>query len=995
MNRNLTRWMMLIQLCILVPGVYADQVTDSEYNVMYTLNADGTASVFGMKIGASPRDTIVVRDTIVNNGRSYVVTGLQREALYGLTSHRIYLPQTLQSIADNALNSCRQLEYVHCLAVVPPTLGNGALEDASSNVIIYVPQNSVDAYTAAPGWRRFAAGDHIQPLPRAAHVGDTLVAHARTDDAQPRVYFQVMDTARASRSVRFIAPPGGYDPLQMHGHLVLPDSVSDGVDNRYAVTRVQANVLKSCTLLTHPVLLGDMLVYNGAGRATDTVPTSVSRIASGAYSDCGATMSLECMQIEPPVCEANALSGLGEIPIYVSRSSLSRYLEAEGWRGRKLTAHLGVGDTLSVGYLEPDYQLDFLILSNQQGRGEVRLIGGNDLSGHVVLPDSISAPNGNTYAVIELADSVLMDNPYIRSLTFGRYVHQIGRHPFAHAVNLCGLSVDPYSPYFYSVPGANAIIETATGRLVLGCQTSLVTDGVQAIGAGAFCGQSYLQEINLPASLRTIEPNAYDGCVGVRAVRLLGDVPELGDDTTFLSICRRCGIHVLPEYEAHYRQAWPDVQVSVLALPGVLGDTLTWTVPGQEAQLYFRITDNAVYHAEVMLVRTPMGATLPTDTVVLPDTMTIGGVRYYLTAISDSVWSGATGLKHVTISATVEQIAPKAFAGLALASMSVADDNPYYDSRNSCDAVVETAKNRLVAGCANTVLDNSLRAIGAYALLGVGMTELKLPAGLHTIEEGALANNPFTRITCRSTVPYEVATTALDGVNRGIGVFVPTGTLSAYGAAPVWKEFSMQLEYNPVLEVGDVFEYVDSYYHLFYCQVGDTLSGHENVAIVQPEMGKYAFRNILVVPDTVVDPYGRHYEVAVLGKGAFAGCRIDSLLLPATMQTLLSGALQGCSGLQSIRCETAMPPTVASSTVFDGVSRETNIYVQPECLDQYRIVAGWQRFFNILPIVDPIPEAVDSLESPLKGKAVKCIVNGQIVIVRGEQKYDVVGRRIE
>ena len=46
-------------------------------------------------------------------------------------------------------------------------------------------------------------------------------------------------------------------------------------------------------------------------------------------------------------------------------------------------------------------------------------------------------------------------------------------------------------------------------------------------------------------------------------------------------------------------------------------------------------------------------------------------------------------------------------------------ENPVYDSRNGCNALIETATNTLVAGCANTVIPAGITAVAANELFEV------------------------------------------------------------------------------------------------------------------------------------------------------------------------------------------------------------------------------------------------------------------------------------
>ena len=48
-------------------------------------------------------------------------------------------------------------------------------------------------------------------------------------------------------------------------------------------------------------------------------------------------------------------------------------------------------------------------------------------------------------------------------------------------------------------------------------------------------------------------------------------------------------------------------------------------------------------------------------------------------------------------------------------SLEVHPDNPAYDSRDNCNAIIETATNSLIVGCKNTVLPNTITEIGHSA----------------------------------------------------------------------------------------------------------------------------------------------------------------------------------------------------------------------------------------------------------------------------------------
>ena len=106
-----------------------------------------------------------------------------------------------------------------------------------------------------------------------------------------------------------------------------------------------------------------------------------------------------------------------------------------------------------------------------------------------------------------------------------------------------------------------------------------------------------------------------------------------------------------------------------------------------------------------------------------------------VTAIGHGAFHGCTGLTSVSIPASVTTIGNYAFTGCeGLASIKVEAGNIAYDSRENCNAIIETASNTLVAGCMNTTVPNSVTAIGDGAFLGrTGLASISIPASVTTI----------------------------------------------------------------------------------------------------------------------------------------------------------------------------------------------------------------------------------------------------------------------
>ena len=99
---------------------------------------------------------------------------------------------------------------------------------------------------------------------------------------------------------------------------------------------------------------------------------------------------------------------------------------------------------------------------------------------------------------------------------------------------------------------------------------------------------------------------------------------------------------------------------------------------------------------------------------------------------------GLTGI--LNIPSNVESIGEDAFVYCNFTGIVVDLENPNYDSRNDCNAIIATNTNELVTGCKNTVIPNTVTAIGNNAFKGItGMTSMNIPESVETIGNNAFA----------------------------------------------------------------------------------------------------------------------------------------------------------------------------------------------------------------------------------------------------------------
>ncbi|MBO7230866.1 MAG: leucine-rich repeat protein, partial [Bacteroidaceae bacterium] len=90
-----------------------------------------------------------------------------------------------------------------------------------------------------------------------------------------------------------------------------------------------------------------------------------------------------------------------------------------------------------------------------------------------------------------------------------------------------------------------------------------------------------------------------------------------------------------------------------------------------------------------------------------------------VTMIKNKTFKDCTWLKGVIIPASVTEIEANAFCRCtSLESIVVLEGNPVYDSRESCNAIIETKTNTLTSGCKSTVSPESVVEIGKSAFSG-------------------------------------------------------------------------------------------------------------------------------------------------------------------------------------------------------------------------------------------------------------------------------------
>lgn len=87
-----------------------------------------------------------------------------------------------------------------------------------------------------------------------------------------------------------------------------------------------------------------------------------------------------------------------------------------------------------------------------------------------------------------------------------------------------------------------------------------------------------------------------------------------------------------------------------------------------------------------------------------------------------------------------------------LKSIVVSPNNNYYDSRNNCNAIIETKMNKLASACSTTVIPNSIDEIGDFAFAVEGIDSVFVPYGVKAIDSDAFSSRKIHVISIPETI---------------------------------------------------------------------------------------------------------------------------------------------------------------------------------------------------------------------------------------------------
>ena len=167
----------------------------------------------------------------------------------------------------------------------------------------------------------------------------------------------------------------------------------------------------------------------------------------------------------------------------------------------------------------------------------------------IVIPNSVTSIGStafyycNSLTSIEIPNSVtnigeltFYQCSSLTSIVIGNSVTSIGDNAFEGCYSLTNIDIAAGNVKYDSRDNCNAIVETSSNRLLLGCKNTIIPYGVTSIGEDAFAFCSYLTSIEIPNSVTSIEASAFYGCTGLTSVIIPNGVTSIGNSA--FSGCR-------------------------------------------------------------------------------------------------------------------------------------------------------------------------------------------------------------------------------------------------------------------------------------------------------------------------------------------------------------------------------------------------------------------------------------------------------------------------
>lgn len=420
----------------------------------------------------------------------------------------------------------------------------------------------------------------------------------------------------------------------------------------------------------------------------------------------------------------------------------------------------------------------------------------------VVIPETVTHED-KTYRVTQIAPDAFTYSTSVSSITIPESVESIGHGAF----------YDCWALTSVTLPNSITTIEESTFWRCKSLTSIVIPNSVTTIGESAFYQCDSLSVVTIGSGVTHIEAEAFMYCTALSKTNYTGDI-EGWCKIQFEDF------NANPIYESQnlYIQ---DQEVTDIVIPNTVDSIHKYAFIRCRALVSVEIEEGVTSIGEsafdgctsLVRITIPEGVTkiekytftgTSLSTITIPNSVTsIEYQAFYMchslksidipsnvTAIGHMAFSMCDSLSSVIISNSLTDIGRLVFYGCtSLTSIIVDEGNAIYDSRENCNAIIETATNTLIIGCRNTTIPSSITTIGNHAfnyLLDWEINSITIPKNVISIGDYAFGTTFLDTMYIEGTIPPILGKNVFELVVPIC--YIPCGTLSAYEASD-WAQY--------------------------------------------------------------------------------------------------------------------------------------------------------------------------------------------------------------
>ena len=370
-----------------------------------------------------------------------------------------------------------------------------------------------------------------------------------------------------------------------------------------------------------------------------------------------------------------------------------------------------------------------------------------------------------------------------------------------------------------------------------GLTSVTIPDSVTFIGSCAFLGCTSLTSVTIPDSVTFIGPDAFSNCTSLTSISLSNNIERLGDDVFYNT--------------AYYN------------------NDLNWE-------------NDILYIGKYLIdVKESFSGSCTVKS----------GTRL----IADGAFFFPEELTNLIIPSSVEVINDRLSQCTGLKSIIVDKNNTVFDSRNNCNAIIETATNTLVQGTKSTVIPNSVTSIGEDAFYRCkGLTSITIPGNVEKISDCSFFEcSELTSVVMDNGV-LSIGRESFRGCKKLKNLVIPDSvTYIGNSAFADCEEITNLSIPNSVVVIGDC-----AFYHCSKLADVNIPNSIKNVSC-GTFYGCFELKNIAIPDNITCIEYGaftlcRNLTDVNIGKGvteigtfAFNGCdKLASITIPQNVKII-------------------------------------------------------------------------------------------------------------